>query len=120
MASVLVVICGVLVVSALGLFGDNKAAANLMPLVGGEIGNSEQRRKAYIANARHIYAKGYELHKSRAFRITDTDGSSPPVHVPSAMLSAKGDPRREGCPASPFAGRGEAASRRADQHQKGI
>lgn len=78
LASVLVVICGALLVSALGLFTDNKTAANLIPLVGREIGNSEQRRKAYIANARDIYAKGYELHKSRAFRITDTDGSSPP------------------------------------------
>ena len=87
LVSVLVVICGVLFVSALGLFNDNKAAANLIPLVGGELGNSEQRRKAYIANARDIDAKGYELHKSRAFRITSPPPPAPRQPPPPAAAA---------------------------------
>lgn len=44
------------------------------PLVGKEIGNTEQRRKAYNQDARQLYNEGYTKHGTRPFRITTFDG----------------------------------------------
>lgn len=44
------------------------------PLVGQDIGNAEQRRKAYNQDARQLYNEGYTKHGTRPFRITTFDG----------------------------------------------
>jgi hypothetical protein len=72
LASVVIVLSGVFLLSTLRLFGSNPVGK--IPLVGAEIGNKEKRRQAYISNARELYAKGYELFRNSAFRLTDTDG----------------------------------------------
>lgn len=46
------------------------------PLVGQNIGNAEQRRKAYNQDARPLYNEGYTKHRARPFRITTFDGKS--------------------------------------------
>ncbi|KAI0168346.1 ent-kaurene oxidase [Pestalotiopsis sp. NC0098] len=58
--------------------------ADKIPLVGKEIGNVEQRRKAYIANAKDLYQQGYKLFKNSTFRLTDTDGEK--IVLPRALL----------------------------------
>ncbi|KAH8673885.1 cytochrome P450 [Xylariales sp. PMI_506] len=55
-----------------------------IPLVGREIGSTEKRRKAYLSNARDLYAKGYRLFKNSAFRLTDTDGEK--IILPRSMM----------------------------------
>lgn len=52
----------------------NSSGASKLPLVGEEIGNAEKRRKAFITNGIDFYQKGYELFKSKAFRLTALDG----------------------------------------------
>jgi hypothetical protein len=71
LASVFLVLSGVFLLSIFKLLGND---ADKIPLVGGEIGSAEKRRKAYISNARELYAKGYERFRNSAFRLTDTDG----------------------------------------------
>ncbi|KAI5861450.1 cytochrome P450 [Durotheca rogersii] len=70
LASVAVILAAVFI--ATQLFGDD--AASKLPLVGGEYGNAEKRRKAFITNGLDFYQKGYELFKSKAFRLTTLDG----------------------------------------------
>ncbi|KAI0128888.1 ent-kaurene oxidase [Xylariales sp. AK1849] len=72
LASVAVVFFAVFLFSSLRLFSSN--GTDKIPLVGREIGNAEKRRKAYIANARELYTRGYNTFKNNVFRITDTDG----------------------------------------------
>ncbi|KAI1380203.1 cytochrome P450 [Hypoxylon crocopeplum] len=45
-----------------------------IPLVGGEYGGVEKRKKAYIKNSWELYKKGYELFRDKAFRLTTQDG----------------------------------------------
>lgn len=45
-----------------------------IPLIGSEVGDAEKRRKAYITNGLDFYKKGYELFKSKAYRLTALDG----------------------------------------------
>ncbi|KAI1878121.1 hypothetical protein JX265_002489 [Neoarthrinium moseri] len=70
-ASVALLLAGVFVLSSLGLFSNGAAK---LPLVGQEIGSAEKRRKAFIANARDLYARGYKQFQNKAWRLTDTDG----------------------------------------------
>lgn len=48
------------------------------PLVGKDIGNAEQRRRAYNQDARLLYNEGYTKLGTRPFRITTFDGRSLP------------------------------------------
>jgi hypothetical protein len=70
LASVIAILFGVLVFSQ--FFSSNMTK---FPLVGSEYSNSEQRRKAYLTNARSLYKKGYETFKNQAFRLTTADGT---------------------------------------------
>ncbi|KAI1776976.1 cytochrome P450 [Hypoxylon cercidicola] len=58
------------------LFGNENSDVSDIPLIGGEYGNAEKRRKAFITNAIDFYSKGYELFKSKAYRLTAFDGDS--------------------------------------------
>lgn len=51
----------------------NRGYAKL-PLLGKEYGNSEQRRKAFIAGAAELYRRGYEKFRDEPFRLTTVDG----------------------------------------------
>ncbi|KAI1100328.1 cytochrome P450 [Jackrogersella minutella] len=55
------------------LFGGNDNNSNI-PLVGGEYGSAEKRRKAFITNGYDFYKKGYDLFRTKAFRLTGLDG----------------------------------------------
>ncbi|KAI0839943.1 cytochrome P450 [Hypoxylon sp. FL0890] len=70
LASVAVILTTVFLASL--LFGSSEAAN--IPLVGKEYGNAEKRRKAFITNGYDFYKKGYELFKTKAFRLTALDG----------------------------------------------
>lgn len=50
-----------------------------LPLVGEEVGNAEKRRKAFITNGYDFYKKGYDLFRSKAFRLTGLDGTEIPL-----------------------------------------
>ncbi|KAI0129663.1 ent-kaurene oxidase [Xylariales sp. AK1849] len=54
------------------------------PLIGKEYGNSEQRRKAFLAGAAHLYSQGYRTFKDQAFRLTTVDGDR--IIVPHSAL----------------------------------
>ncbi|KAI0595189.1 ent-kaurene oxidase [Biscogniauxia sp. FL1348] len=68
LASVVVLLVGVLI--ATQLFKDPSE----LPLIGAEYGYAEKRRKAFITNGLDFYKKGYELFKSKAYRLTTLDG----------------------------------------------
>ncbi|XXG96060.1 hypothetical protein Hte_002337 [Hypoxylon texense] len=70
LASVAVVFATVLVATL--LFGNNYGSH--IPLVGSEYGSAEKRRKAFITNGKDFYKKGYEMFKSKAYRLTALDG----------------------------------------------
>jgi hypothetical protein len=42
-----------------------------LPLLGSELGSTEQRRQQFNSNARALYQKGYQLFKNSTFRLTD-------------------------------------------------
>lgn len=75
LASIAVIVTSVFIASL--LFGGN-SGVNL-PLVGGEYGNAEKRRKAFITNGLEFYKKGYEMFKSKAWRVTGLDGTKKPL-----------------------------------------
>jgi hypothetical protein len=56
-----------------------------IPLVGGDIGNAEQRRKAFLSNAKDLYAKGYRHFKDSVWRLTDTDGMFQFLELPCTI-----------------------------------
>ncbi|CAJ2505514.1 Uu.00g129080.m01.CDS01 [Anthostomella pinea] len=71
MASVVAVLaCVFVATSLLGRGGDS----NNLPLLGKEYGHAEKRRKAFITNGVDFYKKGYQLFKSKAYRLTTLDG----------------------------------------------
>ncbi|KAI1387289.1 cytochrome P450 [Hypoxylon trugodes] len=70
LASVAIILVTVFIASRLF---DRESLSHL-PLVGAEFGDAEKRRKAYITNSLDFYKKGYELYKSKPFRITSLDG----------------------------------------------
>ncbi|KAI1498295.1 ent-kaurene oxidase [Biscogniauxia marginata] len=68
LVSIFVSLIGVLF--ATQLFGETSE----LPLIGAEYGRAEKRRKAFITNGLDFYKKGYELFKSKAYRLTALDG----------------------------------------------
>jgi hypothetical protein len=68
-AAVAVVLAVFYVVSV--LIPSDTPSSKHLPLLGGELGNAEQRRKEFNSNARALYEKGYKLFRTSAFRITD-------------------------------------------------
>ncbi|KAI0386387.1 cytochrome P450 [Hypomontagnella monticulosa] len=54
------------------LWGANDASS--LPLIGEEYGNADKRMKAFMTSGQELYKKGYELFKSKAWRITTLDG----------------------------------------------
>ncbi|KAI0891821.1 cytochrome P450 [Annulohypoxylon nitens] len=55
-----------------------------LPLVGEEVGNAEKRRKAFITNGYDFYKKGYDLFRSKAFRLTGLDGDR--IVLPRSLM----------------------------------
>ncbi|KAI1632917.1 ent-kaurene oxidase [Biscogniauxia mediterranea] len=78
LASVVVLLVGVLL--ATQLFKDSSE----LPLIGAEHGHAEKRRKAFITNGLDFYKKGYELFKSKAYRLTTLDGER--IIIPRNLL----------------------------------
>ncbi|KAI1491516.1 ent-kaurene oxidase [Biscogniauxia mediterranea] len=78
LASVVVLLVGVLLVTQ--LFKDSSE----LPLIGAEYGHAEKRRKAFITNGLDFYKKGYELFKSKAYRLTTLDGER--IIIPRNLL----------------------------------
>ncbi|KAI5918729.1 ent-kaurene oxidase [Camillea tinctor] len=78
LASVVVLLVGVLF--ATQLFNNPSE----LPLIGAEYGHAEKRRKAFITNGLDFYKKGYELFKSKAYRLTTLDGER--IVIPRNLL----------------------------------
>lgn len=68
---------GLLLVTAFlfSVLRSSKGGVDKIPLVGQELGGVEQRRKAYLSNAKDLYQQGYQRFKNSVFRLTDTDGT---------------------------------------------
>lgn len=81
LASIAVVFTTVLVATL--LFGSNHVSH--LPLVGSEYGSTDKRRKAFITNGIDFYKKGYEMFKSKAYRLTALDGTK--RHLPRGPCS---------------------------------
>ncbi|OTB03695.1 hypothetical protein M426DRAFT_321621 [Hypoxylon sp. CI-4A] len=80
LASIAVVLASVFLFTL--LFGGSDPSD--IPLVGKEHGGAEKRRKAFITNGYDFYKKGYELFKSKAFRLTALDGER--IIIPRHLL----------------------------------
>ncbi|KAI1338803.1 ent-kaurene oxidase [Xylariaceae sp. FL0016] len=70
-ASVFVVLAGVLIITQ--FLGGSVAG---LPFVGKELGHAGKRRKAYISNGLDFYKKGYNMFKSKAYRLTTLNGDA--------------------------------------------
>ncbi|KAI0169271.1 cytochrome P450 [Hypoxylon sp. FL1284] len=73
-APVLASIAIVLLTAFVVTFLVGGAEVSAIPLIGGEYGGAEKRRKAFITNGLDFYKKGYELFRSKAYRLTALDG----------------------------------------------
>ncbi|ETS77988.1 hypothetical protein PFICI_10050 [Pestalotiopsis fici W106-1] len=60
------------------------SGAAQFPLLGGELGNSEKRRKAFFAGAAALYDQGYAAFRDKPFRLTTVDGER--IVVPTSAL----------------------------------
>ena len=76
LASVLFILSAVFLASR--FVGGGDVNSNV-PLVGSELGSAAKRRKAYSTQAKELYKKGYQAFKDKAFRVTTTDGTAPPL-----------------------------------------
>ncbi|KAF7540178.1 hypothetical protein G7054_g1529 [Neopestalotiopsis clavispora] len=77
---------GLLLVTAFlfSVLRSSKGGVDKIPLVGQELGGVEQRRKAYLSNAKDLYQQGYQRFKNSVFRLTDTDGEK--IVLPRSLL----------------------------------
>ncbi|KAI0887803.1 cytochrome P450 [Annulohypoxylon maeteangense] len=80
LASVAVILVTAFIASLLVGGSDNSN----IPLVGTEVGNAEKRRKAFITNGYDFYKKGYDLFRSKAFRLTGLDGDR--IVLPRSLM----------------------------------
>ncbi|KAI1332483.1 cytochrome P450 [Xylariaceae sp. FL0255] len=71
--SVLVILVGVFTFNSFFNGACNSSQSNL-PWLGKDYGNALQRQMAYRAHAMDLYRKGYALFKTRAFRLTTSEG----------------------------------------------
>lgn len=95
-----------------------------IPLIGSEVGDAEKRRKAYITNGLDFYKKGYELFKSKAYRLTALDGMAKRFFYgryrnTDGMLMLPLFRRSHRFTSAPFGG-SETASGRCYQHRQGF
>ncbi|KAK6079272.1 ent-kaurene oxidase [Seiridium cupressi] len=80
-ASVAVLLGAVFFIS---VFKSSSYGTEKIPLVGKELGSAEQRRLAFISNAKDLYAKGYGLFRDSTWRLTNTDGER--IVLPRQLL----------------------------------
>ncbi|KAJ0108710.1 Ent-kaurene oxidase [Diaporthe amygdali] len=72
------------ILASVWLFSNFFDYSNKLPLLGREYGNSEKRRKAYLAGAARLYEKGHNLFKTKPYRLTTMDGER--IVVPLSVL----------------------------------
>jgi hypothetical protein len=67
----------VLVLSAVLIISSRFSGSgyDAFPLLGQEFGNSDQRRKGFLKDAKKLYQEGYARFKNQPFRLTTTDGT---------------------------------------------
>ncbi|KAK9416187.1 putative Ent-kaurene oxidase [Seiridium unicorne] len=68
----------------ISVFKSSSYGTEKIPLVGKELGSAEQRRLAFISNAKDLYAKGYGLFRDSTWRLTNTDGER--IVLPRQLL----------------------------------